>query len=143
MQVRSVSKWHYSQRCHNPCYLKNVPKEMIGAPDLVHCFAMNDQKKCKFCSCDFSTHMHIYYESKTVDKTIENDNIKKSLMTKEELRREKQRMINEMNQMKDELENEHKTIIHYIAKFANFLQQNAITPYNDVYKQYIEYLIDL
>lgn len=138
-----MKKWHYGQRCHNPCYLKNVPKEMIGTPELVYCAAMNADKKCKWCSCDFSTHMHIYYESKTVDKTIENDHVKQSLLTKEELKREKQRIINEMNEMKEELENEHRDIIICIAKFAQFLQQNAITPYNDVYRQYIEYLIDL
>ncbi|KAK9880706.1 hypothetical protein WA026_013032 [Henosepilachna vigintioctopunctata] len=141
-KVRDVKKWHYAQRCHNPCYLKNIPREMIGAPELVNCAAMDGSKKCKLCGCDYSTHMHIYYESKTVDKTIENDNVKQKINSKEELMNEKKKVIAEIKQIKLELEIEHKTIIHYIAKFANFLQHNAITPYNDVYREYIEYLID-
>ncbi|KAL3278778.1 hypothetical protein HHI36_016303 [Cryptolaemus montrouzieri] len=141
-KVRDVDKWHYVQRCHNPCYLTNVPKEMIGAPDLVHCAAMDGSRTCKECSCDYSTHMHIYYESITVDKTIENDNVKKSITDKEELKRQKEQIISEMRKMMKELEDEHKAIIRHFAQFANFLQQNAITPYNDVYRQYIEFLID-
>ncbi|KAK9880702.1 hypothetical protein WA026_013028 [Henosepilachna vigintioctopunctata] len=141
-EVRDVKKWHYEQRCHNPCYLENIPKEMIGAPELVNCAAMDGSKKCKHCGCDYSTHMHIYYESKTVDKTIENDNVKQEINSKEELMKEKKKVIAEIKQMKLELELEHKTIIHYIAQFANSLQHNAISPYNDVYRQYIEYLID-
>ncbi|KAJ8910299.1 hypothetical protein NQ315_002461 [Exocentrus adspersus] len=115
-QVEGINKWHYKQRCHDPCFLTNVPKEVIGSPELVNCAAIDKlTKACTKCQCDFSIHMHVYYLSKT--------------------------LINDISQRKEELEKEHGIIIKTCARFAHFLQNNAITPFSDSYKEYVEYLI--
>lgn len=141
-QVGDVNKWHYKQRCHDPCYLNNVPKEIIGSPELVQCAAIDSTtRKCKKCPCDFSIHMHIYYMTITKEGTVRDDNIAKNIDTKEKVLASKKKLISDIKIKKDELDMEHQTIIKTCAKFAHFLQNNAITPFSDSYKEYIEYLI--
>lgn len=137
-----MSKWHYKQRCHDPCFLKNVPKEIIGSPELVYCAAINrSTKACIKCECDFSAHMHIYYLTKTVENKVVDKNILKNINNKKTLLENTQKLINNISIRKKELDKEHKIITQTCAKFAHFLQNNAITPFSDSYQEYIEYLI--
>lgn len=140
-QVSGIQKVHYQQRCHNPCYLQNVPKELIGSPELTNCWAMTN-RTCRICSCDFTTHMHIYYESETYDDRIDDQSVKSQIQTREAAIKETQKLIAKLEGRKLDYEKEKDTIIKTMARFAHFLQRNAIAPYNDSYKAYIEYLID-
>lgn len=138
-----MNKWHYKQRCHDPCYLQNVPKEIIGSPELVNCAAINKStRRCNKCACDFSIHMHIYYMTKTKETTVKDDNVARNINSKEKVLESKRKLIKDIEKRKIELEIEHKVIIQTCAKFAHFLQNNAITPFSDSYKEYIEYLIN-
>ncbi|RZC34101.1 uncharacterized protein BDFB_010065 [Asbolus verrucosus] len=140
VQVGEVNKWHYRQRCHDPCYLTKVSKESIGDPNLINCAAMSG-RNCTQCTCDFSVHMHVYYMTKTVDDKIVDEVVKNNIHQKEAAVCEAQRLIREIDRRKSELEQERDVIIKSTAQFAHFLQHNAITPFNDSYKTYIEYLI--
>ena len=51
--------------------------------------------------------------------------------------------IQSLDQRKAKYEKEKEIIQGTMAKFAHFLQNNSISAYNDKYKEYIEYLIDM
>ncbi|XP_023309902.1 uncharacterized protein LOC108905327 [Anoplophora glabripennis] len=141
-KVGELNKYHYKQRCHDPCFLRNVPKEIIGSPELLHCAAINSSTKaCIQCRCDFSTHMHIYYLSKTVENKVVDKNIQKNINNKTAVLENCQMLIKHISTRKNELDEEHNIITKTCAKFAHFLQNNTITPFSDSYKEYIEYLI--
>ncbi|XP_023311754.1 uncharacterized protein LOC111692176 [Anoplophora glabripennis] len=141
-KVNDINKWHYKQRCHDPCFLKNVPKEVVGSPELVKCAAIDSSTSaCMKCHCDFSTHMHVYYMTKTVENKTVDKNVKQTIDSKEVLLQNARKLITDISRRKDELENEHNIIVRTCAKFAHFLQNNAIIPFSDSYKDYIEYLI--
>ncbi|KAK5640081.1 hypothetical protein RI129_010892 [Pyrocoelia pectoralis] len=141
-KVGDKQKWHYHQKCHCPCYLTNVPKEIIGAPELASCAAMNSVGVCQRCSCRFQVHMHIYYETETYEDRIEDKSIKTVIMDKELGLIHAKNLIKKISARVNEYKEESETIIKITAKFACFLKANAITPYNDAYQAYLEYLID-
>ncbi|KAJ8966649.1 hypothetical protein NQ314_003416 [Rhamnusium bicolor] len=127
--------------CHDPCYLKNVPKELIGAPELLSCAAMNGKRTCTRCECDFSVHMHIYYMTKTKEIREIDPNVQKNVDNKGKVIENANKLIEDIIKRKMEFEKEHDVIVKSCAQFAHFLQNNAITPFNDSYKDYINYLI--
>lgn len=86
--------------------------------------------------------MHIYYVSETFDDRIDDESVKAQIKNTESAINEKRRLIAKLESRKVSYEKEKDTIIKTMAKFANFLQRNAIAPYNDSYKAYLEYLID-
>ncbi|KAF5288460.1 hypothetical protein FQR65_LT02112 [Abscondita terminalis] len=141
-QVADRNKWHYHQRCHDPCYLTNVPREIIGSPELVNCASMNQNGECKKCSCRFQVHMHIYYVTETFQNQLEDAMVKTSISSKEQAWQSAQNLMSKMNQRLSTLNKERDAIIKTTAKFACFLKTNAIAPYNDAYEAYIKYLID-
>lgn len=62
LQINNVKKFNYKQRCHEHCFLQNVPKEIIGSPELRNCAAIDQNTfKCRQCGCDFMAHLHVYY----------------------------------------------------------------------------------
>uniref|UniRef100_A0A6P7GUE3 Uncharacterized protein LOC114346593 n=1 Tax=Diabrotica virgifera virgifera TaxID=50390 RepID=A0A6P7GUE3_DIAVI len=134
--------FHYKQRCHDPCYLRGVPKDIIGAAELIDCWAMNGTSTCTQCMCDFKVHMHVYYLTKPVEKQEVDENIQRNITSKEDLIKSKQQVIRDIEVKHSELHNEHQVVVEICAKFAHFLQNNAITPFSDSYKEYIEYLIN-
>ncbi|KAB0792272.1 hypothetical protein PPYR_14231 [Photinus pyralis] len=141
-KIGDKQKWHYHQKCHCPCYLTNVPKEIIGAPELSSCAAMNSIGVCKKCTCRFQVHMHIYYETEMYEDRIEDKSIKTVIMDKELALIQAKNLIKKISARINEYDEERETIIKITAKFACFLKANAITPYNDAYQAYLEYLID-
>lgn len=107
----------------------------------MQCAAMNGTTTCQECACDYRVHMHIYYETETVNDKIEDENVRENITSKERALQETETLIKQMHDRKMELEREHNTIAHIAAKFAHFLQRNAITPFNDSYKEYMQHLI--
>lgn len=132
----------YAQRCHDPCYLTNVPKQLIGTAELQNCASMDGQGKCRRCSCSFTVHMHIYYMVERYESRIQNQTIKaqmdQALTEKEKYETFRKNVENVMKSYDEE----HAIITKTLAKFAHFLKNNSILPFNDSYKTYIEYLID-
>ncbi|KAK4872829.1 hypothetical protein RN001_014858 [Aquatica leii] len=141
-EVGGKKKWHYSQKCHHPCYLKNVPKEIIGAPELSSCAAMKTNGECVLCSCRYQVHMHVYYETETFEKKLEDEFVKTKIMTEQQASRSVQTLTSNLSNRFTKLIEEKDTITKTTAKFACFLKTNAITPYNDAYEAYLQYLID-
>lgn len=138
-----IKKFHYKQRCHDPCYLDNVPKDIVGAPQLRHCAAIDRTTGlCHKCTCDFSAHMHIYYMTKVVEAKHKDDVIEKNINSKEIALMRTNELIDKIRKRKLEMEREHSVIVKVTAYCGHFMRVNAITSFNDSYKHYIEYLID-
>ncbi|CAH1154068.1 unnamed protein product [Phaedon cochleariae] len=134
--------WHYKQRCHDPCYLSNITREMIGDPGLVNCAAMARTNDCQKCGCSFRVHQHIYYMTKVKEIREVDPTVKKNINDKTKVVENARKIMQSIINKKEELDNEHQVIVTTCARFAHFLQNNAITPFNDSYKEYIEYLIN-
>ena len=139
-KVNNVTQWHYKQRCHNPCYLPGIPKEMIGDPGLISCAAMS-HGKCTLCGCPWQIHMHIYKETKKINVHKEDQSVKNAIKNKEEIRVHIEKLMKDLNKRRSELEGESQTISRSIAKFSYFLQEHALTPFNDAYSDYLKQLI--
>ncbi|KAL3268004.1 hypothetical protein HHI36_007137 [Cryptolaemus montrouzieri] len=140
--IDGLKTWNYKQRCHDPCHLRNVPQEIIGAPQLQYCTAMNKATQtCLRCGCPQTVHMHIYYMTEKFDDKKIDASVQSRINSSEKALAEAERIINEIKKRKTELESEKDVIINCAVKFASFLQANAITPFNDAYRKYIEYMI--
>ncbi|XP_063922373.1 uncharacterized protein LOC135136857 isoform X2 [Zophobas morio] len=141
VKVNNVTQWHYKKRCHNPCYLTGVPKEMFGDPKLMCCAAMAGRPNCQQCECPWQVHMHIYKETTKVSVRTEDQNVLGVIKNKQDARFHMHKLIEDLNTRRRELEKEGETISSIVAKFSWFLQEHALTPFNDAYGEYIEQLI--
>ncbi|KAL1497317.1 hypothetical protein ABEB36_008299 [Hypothenemus hampei] len=139
--AKGITENHYKTRCHNPCYLQNVPKDIINSPELLQCACIGPDQNCTQCGHSYMVHMHVYYE--TEKKSIQkiDPTISQNIDTKEAAIENTKRVIVSIKQRKEQLENELAIIIRNNAKFAYFLSNNAITVFNDSYATYINYLI--
>lgn len=148
--------------------MKYIPVHaIIGAPELVFCQAMlsksgnigemifkgirnlffsftnnTEQIDCTVCGCSYKYHKHIYYQSRAVQERLEDANIKSQLKNKESAKAAVEQLIRDIERRSTEFEEEQEMISKSTAKFAHFLQNNAITPYNDAYEYFLEYTID-
>lgn len=144
-QIEGSKHINYKQVCHERCYLKNVPKQVIGSPELRQCDAMNNDTAnphCRHCHHSFSIHMHIYFDTKPYKSREIDKNVEANINREEEVRAEISNMITKLTQKRTSLMTEKDTVQKSMAKFAHFLTHNAITPYNDTYQEYIQYLIE-
>lgn len=86
--------------------------------------------------------MHIYYETEVFETKQIDDNVNLEITNKAQAVAQAQKFVDKLKLQKREYEAEHQFILKATARFATFLKNNAITPYNDAYKTYIAYLID-
>lgn len=131
----------YTMECHSPCYLTTVPVQILGPSELLSCAAMNSSGICTKCQCSWQMHMHILYKSKRVRENIINESTQSEILSKEEAKEKAELKAQELDRRCELLEKEQKIITNAFAKFGHFLKHNAITPYNDALKEYLDYLI--
>ncbi len=135
------SQKHYKTHCHEHCHLTGISTDIINNPELRGCAAMNSEGYCTECGCHWTKHMHIEYETyqvleKVIDKATEG-----KIKSKKDAQRKILAHIKELQERVDKLKREQEKITLASAKFACFLKQNAITPYNDALASYLEHLI--
>jgi len=136
-----IKKIHYKTHCHAHCSLDGVQTDVVNNVALQNCSAMNSSNYCKVCGCSWTTHMHITYETYPVQKKIIDKSIKTQIESKEEGQREIEKFIQKLDERVEELKKEQQLITQASAKFACFLKQNAIAPYNDALAAYLDHLI--
>ncbi|KAF2904240.1 hypothetical protein ILUMI_01936 [Ignelater luminosus] len=168
-EVNGQETYHHNKPCCEPCYLKysSPTNTIVGAPELIYCQSMlsktgsipeiikngvrnffysltnnTEQIYCTHCDCSYKLHKHIYYESHLVKTEIESETVKIQLKTKEDAKAAIEDFIQDIERRSAEYEEEQDIINKSTAKFAHFLQNNAITPYNDAYEYFLEYTID-
>ncbi|KAK9717876.1 Ankyrin repeats (3 copies) [Popillia japonica] len=147
IQIEDTTKKNYKQICHEKCSLSGVQKEVIGDLRLMNCGAMTNEHNatiCKHVSCghSFGEHMHIYYKTEPYNYETENENVARKIQENTIGMQDIKNKISKLNERNGEYRNEMEIIQKSMAKFAHFLKNNAITPYNDTHQKYIEYLID-
>ena len=135
-----IKRNKYEQLCHDPCYLKGVTVDRIGHHELSNCEAM-DGENCLECHHSYKEHMHIMYESVEVTVEIEDENIKSQMTQKLSVAEAKQIALKGLEDRINAYEQEQKRIEQATARFACFLKNNAITPYNDAILEYMDHQI--
>lgn len=144
LKIKGSRSIDYKQVCHPICYLKDVPKKVVGAPELKHCAAMDGNKInpiCKECQHSYELHMHIYYTTKPYTSREIDEKVHVDIKEKKQLIIKIKEVIDETTKVKEEMEEEKKIIQNAVAKFAHFLRNNALSAYNDKYHDYILYLL--
>lgn len=132
----------YHQVCHDHCRLQGVDRDTKGHPGLIECWAMkNGYCRHSQCTHHYKEHMHIYFDSKEITKMVEDESVKDSLNQKLNANQMKQKMIENKKNEIAEYDEELNQIQEASAKFACFLKNNAITPYNDAMLEYMDHLI--
>lgn len=86
--------------------------------------------------------MHIYYATKLTEVKVVDKNVNLQIKDREGAALSAKQILESMEKLQTKHKNEQKSILQVTAKFAVFLKNNAISPYNDAYKAYIEFLID-
>jgi hypothetical protein len=132
----------YTTICHDHCQLSGVTSDCVGHEGLLECWAIEDGD-CRHYNCQHSykEHMHIYYQSEETTSIEEDASIKKLLESNLDAVTMKEEMINDKQREIAELDAELKEIQHGSARFAQFLQANAIIPYSDAIIEYMDHLI--
>ncbi|GBG78130.1 hypothetical protein CBR_g26167 [Chara braunii] len=96
---------------------------------------------CKSCGCNWKHHAHQFTEAKQTTHKIVDTTVDGKIKTKEEARALLKEHVQKLRLRIKELEEEQQTINRIVASFAHFCVENAISPYNDAYKDYLDYLI--
>ena len=132
----------YEQVCHDHCYLSGIPVETTNNAQLRQCKAMSGGKctQCRF-NCDYTVHMHITYTAKLVEKKFLSDDAQRKIKEKSDLKSQKELFIVELENSIRELEDEKKFIYECASYFGVFLKKNAMIPYNDSFREYLDMLI--
>ncbi len=139
--TKKIEKTHYKTHCHEHCYLDGVQTDVINNVALQRCAAMDSSNHCIKCGCPWYKHMHITYETYPVRKKIIDKSIKTQIESKEEAQQEIEKFIQKLDKKVEKLKEEQNFITKASAKFACFLKQNAIAPYNDALSAYLNHLI--
>jgi hypothetical protein len=134
---------NYVTHCHKECGLSGVEKETYPNPDLKSCAAMNSNNNCNNCGCSWDTHMHIYYEYRRETQNVIDQSVQNMINSKRSNVEKVNICIDEMKSKIKQLNREQEQITSVSVKFGCFLKNNAISPYNDALKEYIQLLIRL
>ncbi|GAB6029627.1 hypothetical protein CHUAL_005365 [Chamberlinius hualienensis] len=137
-QMGSNIAYHYPIRCHDPCYLQEVPRDVVGDEALRHCWCINQSTAiCHQCDCHYSKHMQIYYESEKKQTNVVDQNIQSQLDTKEGTLEAAEEFVQKLEEEIKKYEAEERFLTEYTAKLAVFLKQNAMVVRNDSFKEYV------
>lgn len=130
----------YSQICHDHCYLPGVSVETMNNEQLRTCRAMSDGG-CTECGHDFRYHMHITYKASLVEKEFLSKETQKLIMEKEDKKSKQEAYVAALKKKAKELEQEREYIFDCASHFGVFLNENALIPYNDSFSDYLDMLI--
>lgn len=136
----NVKRTVYEKICHDHCYLQGVMVESIGNDKLFHCIAMSSGS-CLKCSHNYRTHMHIEYKTSLIEKEFLSKEVQKKILDKQDEKSQKKEFIAVLAKKSKELASERDCILECATFFGAFLKMNAIVPYNDSFRDYMELLI--
>lgn len=105
---------------------------------------LSNRKKseyCDVCKHSYQVHLHIYSETKVVHKKVRDDAKYSKINNTQEAVEAQQAKIEELQANIRCLKAEEAKITEYCAKFAHFLRNNALTPFNDAFEEYLLHVI--
>ncbi|CAG2163202.1 unnamed protein product [Oppiella nova] len=108
---------------------------------LLHTVSTTKSDKCFGCGHSFQTHLHINFETKIVKKQVRDESKYKRITTVKEMTLAQDEQIKKLEITIEELSKENHIITKAMAKFASFIKNNALTPSNDVFEDYVKFII--
>ncbi|KAF7269637.1 hypothetical protein GWI33_017319 [Rhynchophorus ferrugineus] len=140
-KIEGRNEFYYNTRCHHPCNLHNVQREVIGAPELINCDIMNLDGSCKNCGCSYKVHMLMGYLTKKTSGCKPDITILNSIKTEEDATREANKFIKNIELKKRQFDYELSIIMKSNARFLHFLKTHSIVAFTDAYAKYLQFLI--
>ena len=132
--VHGSAKYDY-KKCHAPCDVYGAQRDVLGDTRLKKCDMMKwPFYNCKKCGCSYKKHLHVYYETRVIEKYREDPKVNEQLENELETKSSAERMVDNIGNYIRELKQEMQIIMSTTAKFSQFLKHNAIAPYNDTFK---------
>ncbi|KAK9879972.1 hypothetical protein WA026_008483 [Henosepilachna vigintioctopunctata] len=140
--IHGTKIWSLRQKCHELCYLRSNAQEFVGGSELKFCKCMSEATEtCAVCNCPKSVHMHVYYLTEKFQESI----------IPEDATKERNEVGNPedffeyfktvMKERDESLKQDKKTLLKCIAKFVCFLEKHSITPFNNIYTNYMKLMI--
>ncbi|CAG2110514.1 unnamed protein product [Medioppia subpectinata] len=167
--IEGVIHINYKTPCHSPCYLSfgdgNVGNSALTRckafnrhttddqdpnrkrkgffSDLAHTFrdATHESDNCEKCGHSYTHHLHMLYDTKPEVIKVIDDEVNTRIQTARSSTEAKQIQVQHLDQQIAELNAEGETIVNSMAMFACFLANNALTPINDAFEDYVRHLI--
>ena len=97
--------------------------------------------QCWNCKHSFKQHMHITYTLKVDQEEFLSDEVQANINSIKDEKLKKDALKTELTNNTKELEEEREFIMECATNFGSFLKYNAMVPYNDAFKDYIDMLI--
>jgi hypothetical protein len=136
----NFTKVHYKTHCQERSYLPGIRTDALNNPALQNCEIFSSGT-CKKCGCHWTKHMHITYENKVINVQVVDVNVEKEIEEKLSFQEKKEALIKTYQTRINDLKKEKETINKINVKFAQFLRQSAIAPFNDAYADYLDHFI--
>ncbi|CAG2107057.1 unnamed protein product [Medioppia subpectinata] len=164
-----VTHINYKTKCHSPCYLSFGDGNIVGNDGLLRCNAFNEystsdcesygfldmlllpyvaliglfteQTECHECGHSYDQHMHMVNETQTKVTMVRDPEVDTAIESTRSAAEAKEEHIKSLDQRIAELKAENETIVQSMSLFACFLANNALTPINDAFEEYIRHLI--
>ncbi|CAG2101161.1 unnamed protein product, partial [Medioppia subpectinata] len=123
--INDITEVTYTTDCHSPCYLDYSHGNIVGNIGLL----------------SYEQHLHVLYDTcskmtKVTDQAVDSRIISVRLVA--DL---KEQQILLLDQRMAELIAENNIIVKSMSMFACFLANNALTPINDAFEDYVRHLI--
>ncbi|CAG2173909.1 unnamed protein product [Oppiella nova] len=99
-------------------------------------------ENCFGCGHSYKLHLHIKYDTRIVKREVRDERKYERISTRNEANMAQQNQIKQLELKIQELSNENDIITTCMAKFACFLKNNALTPFNDAFEGYVKLLIE-
>lgn len=124
---------------------------MTNNPNLIKCRAFNGDvnspeygngQPCTKCGHDFKVHMHITYTTKIVETEFLSHEAQRNIREKGSVKEQKEEFLRILENKISDLERERIIIMESAAKFATFMMNNSLIPYNDSFNDYLDMLIN-
>jgi GTPase SAR1 family protein len=132
----------YSEPCHDHCWLDEIKADTLQQPGLINCTAFGGHQDCQRCGHPWQLHMHVIMETVETKEIVNDSGVEKLLDDHQDIIEAKQAAIEDLRQLVLEYKDEHDQIQRAAARFADFLQREAIVVVNDKTQAYIEHLIN-
>ena len=136
----NVRRTVYSQICHDHCFLSGISIETMNNEKLFRCNAMVDGN-CTHCPHSYREHMHITYKTSLVEREFLTKEAQRIIMEKEDMKSRQEACIATLRLQSEEYEKEKDFIYECASFFGIFLKNHAMIPYNDSFGDYVDMLI--
>ncbi|CAG2105289.1 unnamed protein product [Medioppia subpectinata] len=168
--TNEITQINYTTECHSPCYLDFSDGNIVGNKGLLRCKAFNkysgtdrnpywskpsfsrslsdkfmsifiSSTTCQKCGHSYQKHLHLYYETESKVTKVTDQVINNKLVSAQLAAEAKELQIRRLDQRIVDLNAESETIVQSMSMFACFLANNALTPVNDAFGDYVRHLI--